>query len=73
MTGERYRCAGCGNRTRFDVFERKRTRSFFHFTLGGELTIEEEEALEQDVERVVCRWCGSADQIERVGSEETAP
>jgi hypothetical protein len=61
---ERYRCAACGNRTRFDVFENKRTRSFYHFTLGGEVTVEDEEVIERDVERVVCRWCGSADQIE---------
>lgn len=60
-----YRCGACGNRTRFDVFERKRTRSFYHFTLGGELTVEEEESLEHELERVVCRWCGSADQIEQ--------
>lgn len=63
-----YRCGACGNRTRFDVFERKRTRSFYHFTLGGEVTIEEEESLEYELERVVCRWCGSAEQIEGVGA-----
>lgn len=58
-----YRCDACGNKTRFDVFETKKVREFRHFTLGGEVTIEEEEVLERDVERVVCRWCGSADQI----------
>jgi hypothetical protein len=58
-----YRCDACGNKTRFDVFEAKRTRGFHHFTLGGEVTVEEEEILERTVERVVCRWCGSADQI----------
>jgi hypothetical protein len=73
VTAERFRCAACGNRTRFDVFERKHTRSFFHFTLGGDLTIEEEEALEREVERVVCRWCGSSDQIERLAPEDAAP
>jgi transposase len=72
MSRERYRCAACGNRTRFDVYERKRTRSFFHFTLGGDMTVEEEESLELEIERVVCRWCGSADQIERVQAEEPA-
>ena len=55
-----YRCDACGNKTRFDVYERKRVRAFYHFTLGGELSIDEEEVLEQDVERVVCRWCGAA-------------
>ena len=58
-----YRCDACGNKTRFDVFESKKVRGFHHFTLGGEVTIEEEEVLERTVERVVCRWCGSADQI----------
>jgi DNA-directed RNA polymerase subunit RPC12/RpoP len=59
-----YRCTACGNRTRFDVFEAKRVRSFQHFTLGGEMTVEEEEVLERDIERVVCRWCGSSGSIE---------
>ncbi|MCA1833985.1 MAG: hypothetical protein ABR548_10065 [Actinomycetota bacterium] len=70
---ERYRCAGCGNLTRFDVVENKRTRSFYHFTLGGDVAVEEEETLAHTVERVVCRWCGSEDQIETltsVGPEE---
>ncbi len=64
-----YRCGACGNKTRFDVFEAKRVRAFHHFTLGGEVTIEEEEILERDVERVVCRWCGSADAIEATEEE----
>ena len=64
-----YRCDGCGNKTRFDVYETKKVRGFHHLTLAGEVTIEEEEVLERDIERVVCRWCGSADQIVE---EETA-
>lgn len=58
-----YRCDACGNKTRFDVFEAKRVRAFHHFTLGGDLTIEEEEVLEREVERVVCRWCGSTEEV----------
>jgi hypothetical protein len=58
-----YRCDACGNKTRFDVFETKRVRAFHHFTLGGESTIDEEEVLDRSVEKVVCRWCGSSDQI----------
>jgi transposase len=58
-----FRCDACGNKTRFDVFENKRVRSFQHFTLGGDVTVEEEEVLEYRVDRVVCRWCGSADAI----------
>ncbi|MGH2754745.1 MAG: hypothetical protein ACRDLB_09950 [Actinomycetota bacterium] len=53
-----YRCESCGNKTRFDVFERKRVRAFHHFTLGGDDSIEEEEVLEHEIEKVVCRWCG---------------
>jgi hypothetical protein len=58
-----FRCDACGNKTRFDVYERKRVKSFHHFSLGGDLTIEEEDVIESDIERVVCRWCGSSDAI----------
>ena len=70
-----YRCNACGNKTRFDVIERKRVKAFHHFTLAGDVTVEEEEILERDVERVVCRWCGSADAIESeegIAAEERA-
>ena len=62
----RFRCANCGNLTRFDVYETRRTRAYHHFTLGGDVRIDEEEVLEAHRERVVCRWCGSADSIEEV-------
>jgi hypothetical protein len=65
----RYRCEACGNKTRFDVVESKRVRAFHHFTLGGDVTIEEEEVLDRTVERIVCRWCGS----ENVVVSEVAP
>lgn len=64
VTAERYRCAHCGNRTRFDVYETVRRRRFAHFTLGGELSIDEEEILDATLERVVCRWCDRDDAIE---------
>ena len=57
----RYLCSACGNKTRFDVFENKRVRAFQHFSLGGEMKVEEEEVLELTIERVVCRWCGSSE------------
>ena len=69
----RYRCGACGNLTRFDVVRRARTRAFYHYSLGGDLTVEHEEVLDEEVERVECRWCGNTDQIEtipRVGAEE---
>lgn len=59
----RYRCTACGNLTRFDVTSRRRTTAFHHYTLGGELQIEEEEILELEIEKVACRWCGASDQI----------
>ncbi len=72
----RLRCEACGNKTRFDVFESKRVRQFQHYTLGGELDIEEEEILERVVEKIVCRWCGSSDAIredEVATSADAAP
>jgi hypothetical protein len=66
----RYRCTLCGNLTRFDVVERKRARSFYHFTLGGMLDVEEEEVLEREVEEVSCRWCNSAQHVEEVPALE---
>lgn len=66
----RYRCNGCGNLTRFDVFESKRSRAFHHYSLGGDLTVEEEEVLSHDLEKVVCRWCGSSSSIEVLTQEQ---
>jgi len=57
--GTRYRCASCGNLTRFDVVTTRRARAFHHFSVGGELTIEEETVLDERVEEVTCRWCGA--------------
>jgi len=62
----RYRCRACGNLTRFDVTTTRRTRAFHHFSLGGELTVEEEQVLDEVVERVSCRWCGTSDSVEPV-------
>ena len=63
---ERYRCGACGNLTRFDVVERRRARRFYHFSLPGALTVDEEDVLEAEVEEVTCRWCASAGSIEVV-------
>lgn len=60
------RCDACGNKTRFDVFESKRVRQFHHYTLGGDVEIDEEEVLERTVEKIVCRWCGSSDKVVEV-------
>lgn len=60
MSSTRYRCSACGNLTRFDVVSTRQTRAFHHYTLGGELTVEEEEELETNVENVACRWCNAS-------------
>jgi hypothetical protein len=62
----RYRCSSCGNLTRFDVTTTRRTRAFHHFTVGGELTVEDEEVLEEQVEEVTCRWCGTGTGVEEM-------
>ena len=56
----RYRCSACGNLTRFDVVTSRRTRAYHHFSVGGELTVEDEDVLESCVEQVTCRWCGAS-------------
>jgi hypothetical protein len=63
---DRYRCAACGNLTRFDVTTTRRTRAFHHFSLGGDLTVEEEQVLSEVVEQVTCRWCSSSESVERI-------
>jgi hypothetical protein len=67
----RYRCAACGNLTRFDVVTSRRTKAFHHYSVGGELTVEEVEVLDQKVEEVSCRWCGNGKAIEVI--EDGAP
>ncbi|MFO7589478.1 MAG: hypothetical protein R6X23_01100 [Acidimicrobiia bacterium] len=74
----RYRCQSCGNLTRFDVVITRRTREYHHFSVAGELEIEDRELLDEREERVSCRWCGAADAaIERLlpdpVSAESAP
>jgi hypothetical protein len=65
----RYRCAACGNLTRFDVTSTKTTRAFHHFTVGGDLVIEDEEVIDSSVHEVACRWCGHGRSIEVLAEE----
>ena len=60
----RYRCSLCGNLTRFDVTMWSRTRSFHHYTIGGDLDVEHVEVLEERTEDVSCRWCGHGRSVE---------
>ena len=66
----RYRCAACGNLTRFDVVSTRRTRAFHHYNLGGELTVEDEQTLSEVVEEVSCRWCGTGTSVEAIADQE---
>ena len=71
--GARYRCSACGNLTRFDVVASRRTRAFHHFSVGGELSVEDEAVLQERIEEVTCRWCGAAgEQIDTVPAESPA-
>lgn len=64
----RYRCTACGNLTRFDVVESRRTKAFHHYSVGGELTVEEETVLDHEVESVTCRWCGTGTAVETLST-----
>ena len=66
----RWRCAHCGNLTRFDVLRSSRTREFWHVSMAGEPVIEERVVLDDAVEQVICRWCGAGDRVEIVARPE---
>lgn len=69
----RWRCARCGNLTRFDVTRSTRTREFVHLDLAGDPVVEEREVLAEAVESVRCRWCDAVDSIELVPRPEGSP
>ncbi|GAC1359264.1 MAG: hypothetical protein NVSMB4_18280 [Acidimicrobiales bacterium] len=62
----RYRCTACGNLTRFDVTVTRRERAFHHYSIGGELHVDELEVLAETVESVSCRWCGHGRAVEQI-------
>ncbi len=66
----RYRCTACGNLTRFDVTTSRRTRAFHHYSVGGDLQIEDEEVLAETTEEVSCRWCGTAKDVVELRDDE---
>jgi hypothetical protein len=69
VTDPRYRCAACGNLTRFDVTVLRRTKAFYHYTLGGDLEVEDPEVLDEHIEQVHCRWCGGGGQVVEITDE----
>lgn len=73
MSAIRYRCAACGNLTRFDVTTTRTTRAFHHYTVGGQLEVENEEVRAETVEDVSCRWCGHGRAVEVLVSDVEQP
>ena len=67
---DRYRCTQCGNLTRFDVTSTRRTRAFHHYTVGGELAVEDEAVLSEVIEEVSCRWCGTSAAVQAISVGE---
>lgn len=62
----RWRCAQCGNLTRFDVTRTTRLREYVHVDLAGESRVEERDVLADVIEHVTCRWCTGVDTVEVV-------
>jgi hypothetical protein len=72
VSPNRYRCTACGNLTRFDVVTDRRAKAFHHFSVGGELTVEDEEVLSESVVEVSCRWCGHGRSVELLDDASAA-
>lgn len=62
----RFRCSACGNLTRFDVTTTSTVRAFHHYSVGGELEIEDQQVVSESIEEVSCRWCGHGRAVEVV-------
>jgi hypothetical protein len=72
----RWRCAQCGNLTRFDVVRSVRVKQYWHVALSGVPEITDEDVLSELIESVTCRWCGSRAGIElvaRPSAEASSP
>jgi hypothetical protein len=70
VSAPRYRCDGCGNLTRFDVTVSQKTKAFHHYSVGGDLTVEDEEILDRTVDVVVCRWCAHGNSVVEITDDE---
>lgn len=62
----RWRCALCGNLTRFDVVRTTRAQEYVHVDLAGNAVVDERRVVSEAAEHVTCRWCGAVDQVEVV-------
>ena len=69
MSPSRYRCTACGNLTRFNVTISRRTTAFHHYSVGGDLSVEDERVLSETVEQVECRWCGTGSSVVSLADE----
>ncbi len=72
VTTDRYRCTACGNLTRFDITRTRQTRAFNHFTVGGEVEVEDEEVLSESIDEVICRWCGHGKAVQTIDPTSVA-
>ncbi len=72
VVATRYRCTSCGNLTRFDVTTTRRTRAFHHYSVGGDLDVEDVTVLAEDLESVECRWCGPPGVVVEIDAEAAA-
>ncbi len=66
MATPRFRCTACGNLTRFDVTTSRTERAFYHYSVGGDLEVEDLTVLDEHVDEVSCRWCGHGRSVETV-------
>ncbi len=55
-----------GDAVVIDVTTTTRVRAFHHFSVGGELSVEEPEVLSETVDEVLCRGCGTGGAVEVV-------
>ncbi len=53
-----------------DVTTTSTVKAFHHYSVGGELTVEEPEVLTQVIDDVVCRWCNSGDGVEELPADD---
>lgn len=66
----RWRCAHCGNLTRFDVTRTRTTAEYWHVSLSGDAEVERTDVLAESIDKISCRWCGASDAIEIVAKPD---
>ena len=51
----------------------RKTTAFHHYSVGGDLSVEDVEVLDETIEDVTCRWCGNGNGIEVLESDTPVP